>query len=84
MNSHFTFLMNFIPYIGSILAAVPPVIMAFIQFGPGPTGLWVMLAFLLVNFAVNYGIYPRLMGQSVDLSMFRGWFSGAGCWSPSA
>ena len=64
------FLMNFIPYIGSILAAVPPVIVAFIQFGPGPTVLWVILAFLLVNFVVNYGLYPRLMGQGVDLSMF--------------
>jgi len=64
------FLMNFIPYIGSILAAIPPVLVAFIQYGPGPTVLWVILAFLLVNIVVNYGIYPRLMGQSVDLSMF--------------
>ncbi|GAB4448713.1 MAG: AI-2 transporter TqsA [Anaerolineae bacterium] len=64
------FLMNFIPYIGSILAAVPPVIIAFIQFGPGATVLLVIVGFLLVNLVVNYGIYPRLMGQSVDLSMF--------------
>lgn len=64
------FLMNFIPYIGSILAAVPPVIVAFIQFGPGITVLLVIVVFLLVNFIVNYGIYPRLMGQGVDLSMF--------------
>jgi predicted PurR-regulated permease PerM len=64
------FLMNFIPYIGSILAAVPPVIVGFIQYGPGTEVLLVILGFLLVNIVVNYGIYPRLMGQSVDLSMF--------------
>lgn len=64
------FLLNFIPYIGSILAAVPPVIIAFIQYGPGTTVVLVIVGFLLVNLIVNYGIYPRLMGQSVDLSMF--------------
>lgn len=64
------FLLNFIPYIGSILAAVPPVIVAFIQYGPGTTVLLVIVGFLLVNLVVNYGIYPRMMGQSVDLSMF--------------
>ncbi len=64
------FLMNFIPYIGSILAAVPAVIVAFIQFGPTATVLLVIAAYLLVNFVVNYAIYPRMMGQGVDLSMF--------------
>ena len=55
--------MNFIPYIGSILAAARPVIVASIQFGPGTTVRLVILAFLLVNFVVNYGLYPRLMGR---------------------
>lgn len=64
------FLMNYIPYIGSILAAVPAILVAFIQFGPSTTLLWVIVAFLLVNFIVNYTIYPRLMSQGVDLSMF--------------
>ncbi|HRV96078.1 MAG TPA: AI-2E family transporter [Anaerolineae bacterium] len=64
------FLMNFIPYIGSILAAVPAVIVAFIQYGPSMTVLWVILAFLAVNIIVNYTIYPRVMSQGVDLSMF--------------
>jgi AI-2 transport protein TqsA len=64
------FLMNFIPYIGSILAAVPAVIIAFIQFGPSPALLWVIAAYLLINFVVNYTIYPRVMSQGVDLSMF--------------
>ena len=64
------FLMNFIPYIGSILAAVPAVIVAFIQFGPSTTVLLVIGAYLLINIVVNYTIYPRLMSQGVDLSMF--------------
>ncbi len=64
------FLMNFIPYIGSILAAIPAVIVAFIQFGPTITVLLVIVAYLVVNIVVNYAIYPRLMSQGVDLSMF--------------
>ena len=64
------FLMNFIPYIGSILAAIPAVIVAFIQFGPSVTVLLVIIAYLLVNFVVNYTIYPRVMSAGVDLSMF--------------
>jgi len=64
------FLMNYIPYIGSILAAVPAVIVAFVQFGPSVTVVLAAGAYLLVNIVVNYGIYPRLMSQGVDLSMF--------------
>jgi len=64
------FFMNFIPYIGSILAAIPAVIVAFIQYGPSVTVLLVILAYLLVNIVVNYTIYPRVMSQGVDLSMF--------------
>jgi len=64
------FLMNFIPYIGSILAAIPAVIVAFIQYGPSVTVLLVIGAYLLVNIVVNYTIYPRLMSKGVDVSMF--------------
>lgn len=64
------FFMNFIPYIGSILAAIPAVIVAFIQYGPSMTVVWVIVAYLLINVVVNYTIYPRVMSQGVDLSMF--------------
>lgn len=64
------FLMNFVPYIGSILAAVPALVIAFIQYGPALPVLWVAVAYLAVNIVVSYGIYPRLMSQGVDLSMF--------------
>ena len=30
----------------------------------------VILAYLLINVVVNYTIYPRVMSQGVDLSMF--------------
>ena len=61
--------MGFIPYIGSILAATPAVMGAFIQFGRSKTGLWVIVAYLADNVIVNYTIYPRLMSQGVDVSM---------------
>ena len=64
------FLLNFIPYIGSILAAIPAGIVAFIQYGPSMTVVWVIVAYLIINVVVNYTIYPRVMSQGVDLSMF--------------
>jgi predicted PurR-regulated permease PerM len=62
--------MNFVPYIGSILAAVPAIIVAFVQYGPSFTVVLVVGAYLTVNLIVSYVIYPRMMSQGVDLSMF--------------
>jgi predicted PurR-regulated permease PerM len=64
------FFMNFIPYIGPVLAAIPAIIVAFIQYGPSVTVLLVILAYLVINGIINYTIYPRVMSQGVDLSMF--------------
>lgn len=61
------FLMNFIPNIGSLLAAVPPMILAGIQLGlPGlliTTG-----GFTAINMIIGNLIEPRLMGKTLDIS----------------
>jgi predicted PurR-regulated permease PerM len=77
------FLLNYVPTIGSILAAVPPVLLSVIQFGPG-TGLAVGIGYLVVNTVIGNVIEPRVLGRGLGLSplvvflslVFWGWVLG--------
>jgi len=77
------FLLNYIPNIGSVVAAVPAVLLAFVQLGPG-AGLAVALGYLVVNTVVGNIIEPALLGRSLGLStlvvflslVFWGWMWG--------
>ena len=61
------FLLNYVPTIGSIIAAVPPLILALIQLGPGAAGI-VALGFLTINIVMGNAIEPRFMGKGLGLS----------------
>jgi len=61
------FAFNYIPNLGSILAAVPAVLLAWVQFGPGKA-LAVALGYLVVNNLLGVVVEPRLMGRGVGLS----------------
>lgn len=62
-----TFMLNFIPNIGSIIAAIPAVLFALVQLGF--TGaLWTMLAFITVNMVVGNMIEPKVTGKGLGLS----------------
>ncbi|HJK89654.1 MAG TPA: AI-2E family transporter [Polyangiaceae bacterium LLY-WYZ-15_(1-7)] len=61
------FLLNFIPTVGSILAAIPPTILALILHGPG-IALAVMGGYLVVNMLIGSLLEPRLMGDALGLS----------------
>lgn len=61
------FLLNFVPNIGSIIAAVPAVLLAFVQLGGLSAGLTAM-GFLVVNLIVGNVIEPRYMGKGLGLS----------------
>jgi predicted PurR-regulated permease PerM len=63
------FLLNFIPNIGSAIAAVPAILMALIQFGFLTAG-WVTIVYLVINSIVGNVIEPRLLGRSLGLSSF--------------
>jgi AI-2 transport protein TqsA len=63
------FLLNFIPNIGSFIAAVPAILMALIQFGFLTAG-WVTIVYLVINSVVGNVIEPRLLGRSLGLSSF--------------
>ena len=77
------FMLNFVPNIGSVIAAIPAVLMALIQYGFVTAG-WVALLYVAVNSVFGNVIEPRLMGRSLGLStlvvflslVFWGWLLG--------
>ncbi|MBF7073143.1 AI-2E family transporter [Glaciecola sp. MH2013] len=78
------FMLNFIPNIGSIIAAIPAVLMAFVEFGFAKAGL-AGLGFIIVNMVMGNVIEPRFMGRGLGLStlvvflslIFWGWLLGS-------
>ncbi len=61
------FLMNYIPNIGSIIAAIPAFLFAWIQLG-FVDALWVVAIYAVVNLFVGYLVEPRVMGRGMGLS----------------
>jgi AI-2 transport protein TqsA len=62
------FIGNFIPYVGSLIALVFPVLLAFLELEPSWRPLAVLALLLLVQFVTNNFIEPRLTAHAVDLS----------------
>ncbi|MGP8290090.1 AI-2E family transporter [Vreelandella zhanjiangensis] len=78
--------LNFIPNIGSALAAIPPVLLLLVaQDGGVFQALLLASAYLVINFVLGNLIEPRVMGQALGLSTFVaflslvvwGWIFGA-------
>jgi len=77
------FLLNFVPNIGSIIAAVPTTLLALIQLGP-LHALLTALGYLVTNMVMGNVIEPRYMGRELGLStlvvflslVFWGWVLG--------
>jgi predicted PurR-regulated permease PerM len=61
------FLLNYVPTIGSIIAAVPAILLALIQIGPGAAGA-TALGFIGINAVFGNFLEPRLMGYGVGIS----------------
>jgi predicted PurR-regulated permease PerM len=77
------FLLNYIPTIGSIIAAVPAVLIALVQLGPGEASA-TAIGFVAINMVFGNFVEPRLMGYGVGISplivfiglVFWGWVFG--------
>ncbi len=77
------FLLNYVPTIGSIIAAVPAVLLALVQLGPGEATA-TAIGFAGINVMFGNLIEPRLMGYGVGISpmivfvglVFWGWVFG--------
>ena len=63
------FLLNYIPSIGSILAAIPAVALSFVQLSSG-AALAVAAGYVLINVVLGNLIEPRVMGRGLGLSTF--------------
>lgn len=77
------FMLNYIPNIGSIIAAVPAVLLALVQLGPAAATLTAAV-YVGVNMIMGNGVEPRFMGRGLGLStlvvflslVFWGWLLG--------
>jgi AI-2 transport protein TqsA len=64
-----TFALGFIPYIGIIIAAVPPVLVAWAKYGI--QGAIVMaLFFIIINTIAESYIFPKLTGKGLQMSVY--------------
>lgn len=59
--------MGYIPSVGFFIALIPPVLLAYAQFGL-PTALIVLLGYVLINGGVQNIIQPKIMGQDLKIS----------------
>jgi AI-2 transport protein TqsA len=77
------FMLNFVPTIGSFIAAIPAVLLTFIQFSLFEV-MVVCFGYLAVNTVIGSFIEPRLFGKEIGLSalvvflslVFWGWVLG--------
>ncbi len=79
------FFLNFIPSIGSILASIPPILLAIVQYYPSFwTPVITAVVLLLIQMTMGNVIEPKIMGDSLNLSpviillslVFFGWMWG--------
>lgn len=64
-----TFALGFIPYLGIMLAAIPPVLVAWAKYG-----IWgaisMGLFFIVINTIAESYIFPKLTGKGLQMSVF--------------
>ena len=77
------FMFNFIPNIGSIIAAVPAVLITLVQLG-SMSAFFVTIVYVFVNIVIGSILEPKIMGKGLGLStlvvflslLFWGWLLG--------
>jgi AI-2 transport protein TqsA len=72
--------LNFVPYIGSALGVLFPVLMSIVQFGDFGTIFWLAVALITAQFLIGNFLDPYLMANSLNLSPFAILIS-LGVWS---
>ena len=77
------YVLNYLPTIGSIVAAIPPILLALLMGGWGPMFI-VSLGYLGINFMIGNGIEPIFLGKQFGIAttvivlsvLFWGWVWG--------
>lgn len=63
-----TFLLNYIPYIGSFIATLLPAVFAIFQFQSLLIFVWIFLAVQVIQIVVGNILEPKIMGRTLNLS----------------
>jgi predicted PurR-regulated permease PerM len=77
------FILNYIPNIGSMIAAIPAVLLALVLQGPAIAGI-VAMGYMTINTVMGNVVEPKFMGKGLGLStlvvflslIFWGWLLG--------
>ncbi|MBT3192399.1 MAG: AI-2E family transporter [Verrucomicrobia bacterium] len=79
------FFLNFIPTVGSLIASIPPILVALVQVeGSIQLGVMTAIALFSIQMAIGNGVTPKVMGERLNLSpvvvlislVFWGWLWG--------
>jgi predicted PurR-regulated permease PerM len=79
------FFLNFIPTVGSIVASIPPILLALVQFYPSLLpGILTGIFVVSIQLVIGNGIAPKVLGDQLNLSpvvvllslLFWGWLWG--------
>ena len=62
------FILNFIPYLGSILATLFPAVIAVFQFGNVMYFIYVLAVLMTIQMILGNFVQPKLMGKSLNIS----------------
>ena len=63
------FILSYVPYIGLVVAAVPPTLLALVGFGPSGA-LAVIVAITLIDAAAENLVFPQITRKGLNLSPF--------------
>ncbi|MDO8869365.1 MAG: AI-2E family transporter [Methanobacteriaceae archaeon] len=64
-----TFVLGFIPYIGIMLAAIPPILIAWAKYGIwGALGITIL--FVIINTIAESFVFPKLTGKGLQISVY--------------
>lgn len=64
-----TFFLGFIPYLGIIIAAIPPVLVAWAKYGI-QGAILMAIFFVIINTIAESYIFPRLTGKGLQMSVY--------------
>jgi len=79
------FVLNFIPYVGSLIASIPPILVALVQFYPDiKPAMTTAIVLLVIQMSIGNFLAPKVVGDALNINpivvllslLFWGWLWG--------